>query len=890
MAVADLSSPPRLEALLAVTRLVRADVPRLELVEAVAAAIATSLAFRTVVVNLRRPETGDFVVAAVHGGPEARVALMGTMSTWEDWTPVLEERFATAGVYLVPAGTFEWSSGPPAHVPDLAMVDDPQAWDGEDALFAPLTDTSGGLLGVISVDEPISGRKPSEEDLALLAGFCAHLGAALELADLGAAHGARTRALERLARTSVVALGTLDLDAALAETCAAVGEGLGFEQVEVALVACGRLITRGALGAERRLDGLTPDEAEGALGEGLIARLVDPDGALVGLLRAARPLPTSLRDIERRRLLRTFASQIEARLSSAEHRAAVDSEARKTAMLEASLDAIVTVDADRTVLEFNPAAQRIFGYRRQEAVGRDVTELLIPPELREGHRRMHDRVLALDPGQVAIDHRFEMPAMRADGTTFPSEIAVVRIELEGPPLLTAFVRDISDRVAARQALEGERDQARHAALHDPVTGLRNRSGALEHVTERMPSVAAAGGALLAVGLKLDGLDLINQSLGFAHGDDLLRAVGQRLGRRGGAWGWLVAHTGRCEFLVLVACADPSAAVIDAIASDVAATIERPFAVKGLELQVGAVVGHAVCSEPDAAPADLLRRVDVASQQARASGQITAYDAEADVSHRTLTRLSALHGAVDRSELELHYQPLYRVGGDRNLIGVEALLRWRHEGALIPPGDFIGLAETSGLIGSIGEWVIGEACRQARAWGDAGLVIPVVGINVSPRQLSGDVAGVVEAALAEHRLEPDRVCIEVTESAIERGARAMIGFLADVQELGVRSAIDDFGAEYSSLNRIASLPVQMIKLDRGFLRNVPEGARARRLLAGVIGVAKGLGVQTVIEGVERRSQLELLPGMGADLVQGFLLARPEPPDTVVARLASSPHPA
>jgi PAS domain S-box-containing protein/diguanylate cyclase (GGDEF)-like protein len=653
VAVADLSSPPRLEALLAVTRLVRADVPRLELVEAVAAAIATSLAFGTVVVNLRRAGTGDFVVAAVHGSPEARGALMGTTSTWEDWAPVLEERFATAGAYFVPAGAFEWPTGPPAHVPDLAMLDDAQGWDGEDALFAPLTDTSGGLLGVISVDEPITGRKPSEEDLALLAGFCAHLGAALELADLGAAHGARTRALERLARTSVAALGTLDLDAALAEACAAVAEGLGFERVEVALIDRDRLVTRGRFGTEHWLDGLAPEEVEGALGEELSARLSDPDGGLAGYLRAAGPLPISLPDVERRRLLRTFASQIEARLSSAEHRAAVESEARKTAMLEASLDAIVTVAADRTVLEFNPAAERIFGYRRDEAVGRDVTGLLLPPAQRDDHRRLHDQVLALEPGQGAIDHRFETPAMRADGTTFPSEIAVVRIELDGPPLLTAFVRDISDRVAARRALEGERDQARHAALHDPVTGLRNRSGALAHVSERMPSVAAEGGVLLAVGLELDGLDLINQSLGYAHGDELLRAVGQRLSRSG----WLVAHTGRREFLVLVACADPSPAVADAIARDIAATIDRPFAVKGLELQVGAVVGHAVLAEADAPPEDLLRRVDVASHQARAGGAITAYDADADVSHRTLTRLSALHGALDRSELELHYQPI-----------------------------------------------------------------------------------------------------------------------------------------------------------------------------------------------------------------------------------------
>lgn len=148
-----------------------------------------------------------------------------------------------------------------------------------------------------------------------------------------------------------------------------------------------------------------------------------------------------------------------------------------------------------------------------------------------------------------------------------------------------------------------------------------------------------------------------------------------------------------------------------------------------------------------------------------------------------------------------------------------------------------------------------------------------------------MAGLVEAALAAHEVAPDRLCVEVTESAIETAATPMVALLHDLRALGVRAAIDDFGAEYSSLNRIGTLPVRMIKLDRGFLRRVPEDPRARRLLAGVIGVAKALGVVTVVEGVERRSQLGLLPGFGADLVQGFLLARPEPPETVVARLAA-----
>lgn len=905
MALANLDTSPRLDALLTVTRLVHADVPRAELVSAVAEAIATSLEFATVAINLRHPGSDDFAVAAVHGSDGVRAALDGTTSRWPDWEPLLDERFAVAGAYLVPAGSVDWDRlGSPSYIPPAAETTPTSAaWDPEDALFVPLADSAGELIGIVSVDEPRSGCRPTDEDLRLLTAFCAHLGAALELADLGAAHIARSDALERLARTSVAALGSLDLDASLTASCEAVAEGLGYEHVEIALVEDQRLLTRCSVGTDRRLDDLPLGELADVLAaspvvdrchrlavsldkpmECLLTKLTGSDGRLVGVLRAAAPRPNALDGVERRRLLRTFANQVEATVSSAALRAVRDSEARKSAMLAASLDAILTMDARGRIVEFNPAAEVTFGHRREDAIGRDLGELIIPEELREAHRAGLRRYIATEVGGPVVGNRLEVRALRADGTTFPAELAVVRIALEGPPLLTAYLRDISARVEAREALERERDQARHTALHDPVTGLPNRIAALEHVAERMPALAAAGGGLLALGVELGGFELITQSLGFAHGDDLLRAAGGRLRRRGGAWGWFVAQTGRCEFLVLVACPDPSPRVVDAIASDVEATVRRPFEIDGLELEVDAVVGHALLADADAQPADLLRRVDVARHHARADGAIVAYDAGRDSSRRTLTMLAALRGAVERCELELHYQPIHRVGGDGALLGLEALLRWRRDGTLVPPGDFIALAESSGLIAPIGEWVIDEACRQAGTWRRAGLQLPVVGVNVSPRQLSGDVAGVVAAALGRHGVPAERLCVEVTESAIELGAGSMLALLHELGSLGVRCAIDDFGADYSSLNRIASLPVRMIKLDRGFLTNVPEDPRARRLLAGVIGVARGLGVATVVEGVERRSQLELLPGFGADLVQGFLLARPEPPEVVVARLA------
>jgi EAL domain-containing protein (putative c-di-GMP-specific phosphodiesterase class I) len=282
---------------------------------------------------------------------------------------------------------------------------------------------------------------------------------------------------------------------------------------------------------------------------------------------------------------------------------------------------------------------------------------------------------------------------------------------------------------------------------------------------------------------------------------------------------------------------------------------------------------------------LLKRADIAVNRAKQEGDAIAVFAENDAERRrTLTLTTRLRRAIERDELELHYQPIRRAD-DESLAGLEALLRWRPDGGdLMPPGDFIPLAESSGLIESIGEWVIGEACRQMRAWRDAGLEPGAVGVNVSPRQLRRtDVPRVAAAALLEHRLDAGTLTIELTESALQNGARRIQDELERLRELGVRLAIDDFGADYSSLARLRDLPFAVLKIDRAFVRGIPDDPRAGRLLEAIVRLADALDLVTCVEGVEEQAQLDFVRAAGADVIQGFYFSKPLPPDRVAAQL-------
>lgn len=262
-----------------------------------------------------------------------------------------------------------------------------------------------------------------------------------------------------------------------------------------------------------------------------------------------------------------------------------------------------------------------------------------------------------------------------------------------------------------------------------------------------------------------------------------------------------------------------------------------------------------------------------------------FSSDADDARRRLTLAVDLRRALARDELELHFQPLVWLGGGE-LGGLEALVRWRRaDGTLVPPGDFIPFAEASGLIEPLGEWVLEEACRQARAWLDAGLPPVPVGINVSPRQLRRPgLARRITKALARHGVDSDLLVVEITESGLRGDGGRLEPGVRQLVDAGLRWALDDFGADWSSLARLRELPVELLKVDRAFLRKVPGDPRARGLLEAILGLAEALGARAVVEGIESQAQLDFLATTSCSLGQGFLLGRPAPAEAAARWLA------
>jgi predicted signal transduction protein with EAL and GGDEF domain len=342
-----------------------------------------------------------------------------------------------------------------------------------------------------------------------------------------------------------------------------------------------------------------------------------------------------------------------------------------------------------------------------------------------------------------------------------------------------------------------------------------------------------------------------------------------------------ARIGGDEFLLVAPAASEGVA---GIAKRVGAALAEPAEVEDMELHISATLGIALAPGGNASATELIRRAESACARAKANGDALAISGGGNDSRRRLTLTSQLRRALDRDELKLFYQPLIRVdNGD--LAAFEALLRWFPTGGeMVSPGEFIPLAETSGLIETIGAWVIDEACRQMREWRDNGFGEVLVGVNVAPRQFRRtDVPAIVARALRDHRLDPSALTVEVTESGLQSGSGALEKDLLKLVEMGCPVGIDDFGTDYSSLSRLNRMPVQWLKIDRSFMKDVPDDPRAARMVSAILGIASALEMKTVAEGVEHEAQAEFLRRAGATVMQGFLYSPPLPPERAITAL-------
>ena len=545
------------------------------------------------------------------------------------------------------------------------------------------------------------------------------------------------------------------------------------------------------------------------------------------------------------------------------------SEERFRAVIETASDAFVSVDAHGTIIEWNRQAEEMFGWTREEAVGRRLVSTIVPESARQAHERGFERFVRTGSSSV-VGKPLEVNAVRRDGVEFPVELSVWVTVNQGVRRVNAFARDTSER----KALEA----VTHQAFHDPLTDLANRALFTDRVASALVRRGDSATTTVAVLLlDLDDFKTVNDSLGHAAGDELLVAVASRL-RSCVRPGDTLARLAGDEFAILLDELDDQADAV-AVAKRVGTRLEAPFEIEAMEIAVRASIGISLGQEADARPEDLMRDADVAMYEAKARGKGGHRVFEPHMRQAVVTRMELkadLRHALERGELHVRYQPYISLD-DESIVGAEALLRWDHaERGLIPPVDFIPLAEEMGLIVPIGRWVLGEACGNAVEWGKRWPALGplTLSVNVSARQLQ-DRRFVAEVAeiVAERGLPPERLVLELTESSLVEDPDQAVRRLRELRELGIRLALDDFGTGYSSLGYLQRYPIEILKVHRAFVAELGRDPDEAALAKAILQLARHLGMQTIAEGVEEDVQVAALRDLGCAYAQGYHFARP-----------------
>ena len=426
---------------------------------------------------------------------------------------------------------------------------------------------------------------------------------------------------------------------------------------------------------------------------------------------------------------------------------------------------------------------------------------------------------------------------------------------------------------------------RRPILRDELTGLPSRALLQEHARLALARAREDDREVALLHVGLDDFKLVNDSFGHDAGDEVLRRIGERL-RAGVRETNLVARAGSDEFSVLLAdLSMDHEQLVEIVVGQVMVAVEEPMTLNGSQFQLGASIGVSVFPRDANDVESLLRHADAAMYEAKQSGRgsFVVYDGGTQEALERLMMTSRLREALDHRNFVLHFQPIVSLA-DGQLVMVEALLRWRDpRRGLIPPLHFIPVAEYTGLIEPIGEWVVDAACRQASAWRDEGLDVPV-SVNASMRQFqSAAFPQVLRSALETHDLDPSCLMVEITESTAMRDPSCVEPVLRELHDSGIRIAIDDFGTGYSSLARLQDMPVEVVKIDRAFLREVPDNPQSARMAAAAVSLVRALDMTAVAEGVETEAQRRFLADQGCALAQGYHLGAPVPAGELRARL-------
>jgi diguanylate cyclase (GGDEF)-like protein/PAS domain S-box-containing protein len=535
-------------------------------------------------------------------------------------------------------------------------------------------------------------------------------------------------------------------------------------------------------------------------------------------------------------------------------------------VMDAVADGIVTVDELGRIEMANAAIERIFGYNAENLLDQHIGVLI--PELAGA---MPDTFIADGPDEdqdFALEKDAEMTGRHVKGQDIPVEVVFTESASAGKRRFIGAIRDIT----ARKSYE---NRLRTMATRDQLTGLANRNLLAERLGEAMRNIDSDGGALALIYVGLDQFQNINDAFGHEVGDEVIVMASRRL-QSCVRDADTIARVGGDEFHILMPGISGEEEATH-LAADILVALSSPYDIDGREIFSSASIG--VCTYPAHAEtlSDLMRNVDTAANNAKRDGRANYKIYTPRMSeevHRRVDLGHQLRRALENDELSLNYQAKVDLSSQR-IIGAEALLRWSNESlGFVSPAEFVPIAEETGLIVPIGEWVLRTACREAAEWTSQDGSHTQVGVNLSALQfLHGDLVERVTSSLRESGLNPEHLDLELTESLLVERPDETIATLNRLKDLGITISMDDFGTGYSSLSYLTRFPLDSLKVDRAFVTDLPDDREAVVVVRAIVGMAKQLDLHIVAEGIETERQMEFLHGLGCHTGQGYLFSKP-----------------
>ena len=562
-------------------------------------------------------------------------------------------------------------------------------------------------------------------------------------------------------------------------------------------------------------------------------------------------------------------------------------------LVENSPDLIYTLDPDGRFIFINNRVEVLLGYKREELIGCKYSVIVHEEDVSQAQyaftERRSDEMRATNNVEVRLkcknsryrhfESRFIVAMLSALGIYESRQDG----DQDRPPRFVGtygVARDVTERKIAEETISFQ-------ALHDHLTQLPNRRLFKDRLELAMTQSTRYGGMVGVMFIDLDRFKLVNDTHGHAEGDELLKNVALRLASCIRASDTL-ARQGGDEFTILLPDlknAEGAAVIAEKIIEE----LKPPFCVAGQDFRATASIGISIFPDDGDNADSLLKNADIAMYKAKASGKnCYKYFTKDMIScyHERISRENELRQAVENSEFELHYQPQINVNTNR-IVAVEALIRWRHPvHGLLNPGGFIDTAEEIGLIGAISDWVLEESCRQLVSWRAMGHMDLRIAVNISPQEFNNnDVVERLVAGLKKYNLPEYLLDVEITENLLLNDAAGVIDKMRQLRERGIRISIDDFGTRYSSLNYLRRFPINTIKIDKSFVRDLSETHTTSPIIHAIIGIARGFGMHLLAEGVETIFQMKTLQELGCEEMQGFFFSRPLPVDAMNRLLTS-----